>query len=87
VAGARYGVETVEIPPGSLLCLYTDGMPEAARAGGPEYGEKRLHAALASSTGRPALETMATLRKDLDEFMGGEALADDTTILMVRRTR
>jgi hypothetical protein len=29
---------------------------------------------------------MAALRKDLDEFMGGEALADDTTILMVRRT-
>ncbi|HEU4940997.1 MAG TPA: SpoIIE family protein phosphatase, partial [Candidatus Eisenbacteria bacterium] len=35
MAEARYGVETVEIPPGSLLCLYTDGMPEAARAGGP----------------------------------------------------
>jgi phosphoserine phosphatase RsbU/P len=86
MAGARYGVETVEIPPGSLLCLYTDGMPEAARAGGPEYGEERLHAALARSTSRRASETMAALRKDLDEFMGGEALADDTTILMVRRT-
>jgi len=86
MSGARYGEQTVEIPPGSLLCLYTDGMPEAARAGGPEYGEERLHAALARSTSRPASETMATLRKDLDEFMGGEALADDTTILMIRRT-
>jgi serine phosphatase RsbU (regulator of sigma subunit) len=86
MAGSRYGVKTVKVPPGSFLSLYTDGMPEAARVGGPEYGEERLHAVLTSSTDRPASETMAALRKDLDEFMGGEALADDTTILMVRRT-
>jgi serine phosphatase RsbU (regulator of sigma subunit) len=86
MAGTRYGSRRVEVPAGALLCLYTDGMPEAARVGGPEYGEERLHSMLARSGGRPARDSMAELRKDLDEFMAGEPLADDTTILMVRRT-
>lgn len=86
MAGARYGVRTVELPPGSLLCLYTDGMPEAARTGGPEFGEERLHERLARSLGDPPRETLAALRKDLDEYMAGDPLADDTTMVFVRRT-
>jgi hypothetical protein len=29
---------------------------------------------------------MAALRKDLDEYMADDPLADDTTMLLVRRT-
>jgi len=85
MAGSHYGVKTVELPPGSLLCLYTDGMPEAARPGGPEYGEERLHEHLGASTSRSVRDTMAALRKDLDEYMADDPLADDTTMLLVRR--
>ena len=84
MAGVRYGVKTVDVPPGSLLCFYTDGIPEAA-AGREEYGEERLHALLARSAERPAGETLAALRSELEAFLGGTPLADDTTILLVRR--
>jgi sigma-B regulation protein RsbU (phosphoserine phosphatase) len=85
MAGAHYGMKTVGLSPGSLLCLYTDGMPEAARPGGPEYGEERLHRLLAGSMNGPTKDAMVALRNDLDEYMAGEPLADDTTMLLVRR--
>ena len=85
MAGSRWGVKTVDIPPGSLLCLYTDGIPEASVPGGPEYGEERLYDLLSRSVERPAGETLATLRVEIEGFMGENPLADDTTIMLARR--
>jgi hypothetical protein len=33
----------------------------------------------------PTKDAMVALRNDLDEYMAGEPLADDTTMLLVRR--
>ena len=85
MADARHGVKTVDVPAGSLLCLYTDGMPEASRPGDAEYGEERLHAILARSVDGAAGAALATIKSDLDQFMAGDPLVDDTTILLVRR--
>jgi serine phosphatase RsbU (regulator of sigma subunit) len=85
MAGRRWGMKTVDVPPGSLLCLYTDGIPEASVPGGQEYGEERLHALLARSVERPAGETLAALRVEIEGFMGDNPLADDTTIMLMRR--
>jgi phosphoserine phosphatase RsbU/P len=87
IPGTRYAAKTADIPPGSLLALYTDGIPEAASADGHEYGEERLHGILSTAMERPVGETMVALQKDLDDYLAGVPLADDTTVVLARRLR
>jgi phosphoserine phosphatase RsbU/P len=87
IPGTRYAAKTADIPPGSLLALYTDGIPEAASADGHEYGEERLHGILSTAMERPVGETMVAIQKDLDDYLAGVPLVDDTTVVLARRLR
>ncbi len=71
--------------PGGLLVIYTDGVTEARNEEGLEYGEKRLLALLENPPQERASITLASILKDLDEFVGGAAQHDDITCLVVRR--
>lgn len=45
-SGSRYDEETVDLAPGTLLLLYTDGVLEAGNATGEEFGLERLEQVL-----------------------------------------
>jgi sigma-B regulation protein RsbU (phosphoserine phosphatase) len=75
----------VTLAPGELLCLYTDGVTEAANGSGDEFGLERLKAFLCSQRGRDPVEVDANLAKKLEEHASGEPFGDDRTLLMVRR--
>jgi serine phosphatase RsbU (regulator of sigma subunit) len=79
---AEYEEETVELEPGDVLLVYTDGVTEAADAAGEQFGAERLEAVLRGA-GIPADPdaVVATVRKAVDDFTGGADPADDTTIL------
>jgi len=73
------------LEPGDTLLLYTDGITEAADAGGNEYCRERMFQACHRHRNR-SLEAMAEgLRRDLESFVGGEPFLDDRTLLVVRR--
>ena len=82
--GQEYAESHAELPSGSSLVLYTDGVIEARREG-ELYGEDRLDALLAERRGLPARALAAAVAEDAREFAGGE-LSDDLAVVVIRKT-
>lgn len=88
LASQRYEEATVQIAPGHMLLLYTDGITEAlgpGRTGGLQdmFGVERLDARLLSSRGATAAACLAGIRADLEAFTGGAAPTDDQTLVAI----
>jgi sigma-B regulation protein RsbU (phosphoserine phosphatase) len=82
---AAYRSERIDLRPGELLTLYTDGITECADAGEREYGEARLAGFVAAHGGRPLDELSRRLLADLAEHAVGAPRQDDTTLILLRR--
>jgi sigma-B regulation protein RsbU (phosphoserine phosphatase) len=86
-----WGQDTVQLGPGSLLLLYTDGVTEAQGASGVMFGEERLldvvRARLGSSAGArvSAQEIQEALLAQVHEFVGPAPQFDDLTLMAVLR--
>lgn len=83
--GQAYGSGTFTLPPGGLLALYTDGIPEAADPQGEEYTPERLKAFLLARAGEAPEALDALLMADLEAHAQGVPFADDRTLLLLRR--
>jgi serine phosphatase RsbU (regulator of sigma subunit) len=78
--------DIVDLQPGDVLLLYTDGIFEARNGDGEMYGEARLRAAFAQRAlaGARAREIVDGLLGDLLAFVGDQALEDDVSCLVLR---
>jgi serine phosphatase RsbU (regulator of sigma subunit)/PAS domain-containing protein len=74
--------QDVELSPGDLLFLFTDGVTDA-RSPELAYFEERLTDALASLAGRPAAEVVSAMQALVVEFSMND-LRDDMTMLALR---
>ena len=85
-ADARYRAQKLQLAPGSLLCLATDGVPEAMDSGGAFFGRPRLQAALARlpAGAEPVAQAVRRLRDEVSSFVGAAEPSDDLTLLMLR---
>ncbi|GAA0475879.1 hypothetical protein Aca07nite_79000 [Actinoplanes capillaceus] len=93
VQGALIGVmpltdirpATVELGPGELCLLYSDGLTEArgGPAGREHFGEDRLHRALADCAGMPATAVVERLSQVVSDWLHGSQ-SDDIAMLAVR---
>jgi len=83
--GRPYGSSRFKLEPDDFLCLYTDGVTEAANAAGVEFGIERLKTFLVTQTGRELEDVDTSLAQVLEEHAQGEHFADDRTLLMIRR--
>lgn len=72
----------VELVPGEVLCLYTDGLTEARR-GREQFGSDRVAEVLRTHQGLPADE-LAGVVLDAVRAFHGEELGDDLAMLVVR---
>ncbi|BAL90658.1 putative magnesium/manganese-dependent protein phosphatase [Actinoplanes missouriensis 431] len=76
---------TVELSPGELCLLYSDGLTEAR--GGPsgdeQFGEERLHRQLAGCLGMPGAVVVERLRQLVSDWLHGGP-SDDIAIMAVR---
>jgi serine phosphatase RsbU (regulator of sigma subunit) len=82
--GATYETASVDLPPGCLLCVFSDGIPEAA-VGEEFYGEERFFDSARKRSRQPFDEIADGIFADLRAFLGEHALGDDVTLLMLRR--
>jgi phosphoserine phosphatase RsbU/P len=84
MASASYQSGSVVLAPGDWLVIFTDGVVEAMNTRGDEYGEPRLLAAIATSSGGSPGQMMQRIMTDLDLFVGNTPQHDDVTCLLVK---
>ncbi|MCP3981289.1 MAG: SpoIIE family protein phosphatase [bacterium] len=84
LSGGPYDERSVSLEPGDLLCLFTDGLTEAADAGGAEFGEARLEKLLQEHTTRHPGDVVARIEKEVRRHRGDTEAADDATMLVLR---
>jgi len=77
----------VQLQPGDLLFIFTDGVVEAVNEPGEEYGEKRLLPCLQSAPGdSSAADVLRRVMLDVNSFVGFVRQHDDITCLVLRVT-
>jgi adenylate cyclase len=80
-----YTASSLRLEPGDTLCLVTDGVTEAAAAGGTLYGRERLEALLAKTgPGTRSADVGDAIRQEVTRFAAGVEPSDDLAILVVR---
>jgi len=85
IPGTSYSQSAIQLEPGDLLLLYTDGIVEPRNDSGERLG---LEGLLALARGLPcgsASETGTVLVEAVARFRGLAAAADDETIIALRR--
>jgi serine phosphatase RsbU (regulator of sigma subunit) len=80
--GVVYFEQSMELPPGTLLYVGTDGIREAQGVAGDQFGEARLHAALVALAGRPLPEVRDGLLDTVRQFRHGHSSSDDVTVVL-----
>lgn len=81
---ARYEQAKLQVSPGDLLVMYSDGLVEANNSHGEEYGEARLRELLATLTEKSADDIQRDILASLAVFSGTAELRDDLTILVAQ---
>ena len=83
---AKYLEQTVELEPGGLLVLYSDGVTEARNPDKQLYGEERLFDLLAGLRGLSAAAAGLRILSAAEKFMGEERTADDISLIVLKRS-
>jgi serine phosphatase RsbU (regulator of sigma subunit) len=82
--GARYRQAEVDIEPGDLLVIFSDGVSEAANAEGAEFGEERIVESVKRVWQNSAAGVCDGILADVRKFLGNQPPHDDQTLLVVR---
>jgi phosphoserine phosphatase len=75
----------VDMQPGDILALLSDGIYEYRNAGGEEFGELRVEALLQRHHSLPAAELAAKILASVQAFAGNAMQEDDMTVVLVKR--
>ena len=80
-----YEQQTVELLPGDLLAVFSDGIPEAEDAAGEQFEVKRLAEILIEHANKPLEEIIRAVTDGVRKWAHDFENQDDTTILLARR--
>ncbi|MDA1223130.1 MAG: PP2C family protein-serine/threonine phosphatase [Planctomycetota bacterium] len=83
--GVEYGVADIDLEPGDVVLLITDGVVEAQGADGEMFGEARLDALLTDHGHLSAREILESVFEAVDAYAMGRDVGDDVTVAVVRR--
>ena len=82
----EYGVQEVQIEPGSTIFLYTDGLTEAKNTEHRQFGLERVEAVLAANSQLPPRQLLEVVIQEVHAFVGDAEQSDDLTMLAIRYT-
>jgi len=82
---ASWEQKAVELAPGDMLVLYTDGVTEAQDAGQQFFGRARLLEVARANMGRSAQDVLDALMAQVQRFAGQAPQFDDITLEVVVR--
>jgi serine phosphatase RsbU (regulator of sigma subunit)/pSer/pThr/pTyr-binding forkhead associated (FHA) protein len=83
---ATYEQETVQLDPGDVVIVFSDGVSEALSAANEEFGEQRLQALVDGHLNDSPDVTLEHVLDAVREFTRGAVQNDDVTALVVRYT-
>jgi sigma-B regulation protein RsbU (phosphoserine phosphatase) len=84
--GARYQAGEVELGPGDLLCIFSDGITECETPAAEEYGPERLADLLRSTADRPLPRILERIDEAVVDHAAGGPQGDDQTVVLLRRS-
>ncbi|HVB34231.1 MAG TPA: SpoIIE family protein phosphatase [Patescibacteria group bacterium] len=83
--GGPYDEQSLDLRPGDLVFFYSDGIVETMGADGQEYGTERLEKLLRENAANLPVDQLAGhILEEIDRFSGGQAPADDRTLVILR---
>ncbi|GFO54657.1 hypothetical protein GMSM_16640 [Geomonas sp. Red276] len=82
--GVNFEEPSIQVERGDLLVLYTDGVVEAEREGGEQFGSERLRKVLAEHHQEPAATIIATVIETVRGFAGNGGVQDDISLLLLK---
>ena len=85
--GSHYRQGEVRLEPSDLLCLYTDGITEAAGPEGTDFDLGGLEALLGAHRDAPLPDLNRALQAALDQHTQGSPMTDDRTLVILRRSQ
>ena len=83
--GMTWEQQTLQLAPGDVLLLYTDGVTDAEDEGEAFFGQERLLEVARANLGRSAQDMQDATMAAIHEFMGGAPQFDDITLMLVVR--
>ena len=83
VEGISYRTGEMQLTPGSVLLLYTDGVTEAEDTQRDMLGDDRLLARLNAAPSRTARELVDAVFDEVTDFASGAQQSDDITVLAI----
>jgi sigma-B regulation protein RsbU (phosphoserine phosphatase) len=88
--GIEFSANSVEIPPGATLIVYSDGIIEANRStmdeeAGEFFGDVLFGKVLCECAGQPAAAIIERIENAVVEYLGDAPHPDDATLLVARR--
>jgi serine phosphatase RsbU (regulator of sigma subunit) len=81
---ATYDEETVQMQPGDVLLIFSDGISEALNAAGEEFGDDRILACLKAHAQAGVNEMLECLVQTVKSFASDTIQSDDITAVVVR---
>jgi phosphoserine phosphatase RsbU/P len=85
LAMAPYGEQKIQLGPGDLLALYSDGVTECLNGQEEEFDEDRFIEVLREHRAKPAAAIADAVTTALLEFAAGAPTADDITLVVAKR--
>ena len=82
--GRRYQEQSVQLGKDGFILLYTDGVTDAKHSAKGRFGAERIALVCQHGLGRSAEQIGQELMDSIDNFVAGEAQADDIAILTIR---
>ncbi len=75
----------VQLNPGDVVVLYTDGIPEAKDINKRQYGLKRLWQVVVENRQRCAQEIREAVIDDVRQYIGTQKVFDDITLVVMKQ--
>jgi sigma-B regulation protein RsbU (phosphoserine phosphatase) len=76
----------INLPPGGLLILFSDGITETSNASGREFGLESINRVMTSNRERPAQEICDILWKEVKAYGDSLPQHDDFTAVVIKRS-
>jgi len=78
-------VERLQLAPGDMIAVFTDGFSEWSDTGGEQFGVQRLSEALVRHADQAAAQTIAAVHADMTAFVTTSPQLDDLTAIIIKR--